>query len=146
MIFTNWRMPDEAEIRLEHRLEYVGKALSRMCGGAFDKVEDFIKAVRCAKVMDLTPAADRSVAYRSHTETFDQLLGLLKTYRSWGTFRTESSLKGLYEAFRENKSMSYPMVLQFCDGDRRVFCGNTRLDVAFQLGMVPRILMVEVHS
>ena len=144
MTFNNWKMPNDDEIRLEHKLEYVNKKLSSLCNGAFDDVHDFIKAVHNAQVVSLTPSHDNKISYRSHTKSFDQLISLLKTYRSWGEFRSEISLKGLYDSFGRNKPMAYPMVLKFSSGKMRVLSGNTRLDIAFQLGINPKVLMIQV--
>lgn len=143
-MYNNWKMPSKVDIGLEWKLEYVNKHLSDMCDGAFDNVLDFIKAVHAAKVVTVTPAMDRQIHYRSHTQSKEQLVNLLKTYQSWGTFRTMDSVNGLYDALSSGKPMNHPMVLKFSDGSMRVLGGNTRMDVAFQLGINPKVLMIAV--
>ena len=35
-----------------------------------------------------------------------------------------------------------PIVVEFPDGSRYVFSGNTRMDVAYQLGIEPLVLVI----
>jgi hypothetical protein len=39
--------------------------------------------------------------------------------------------------------MDYPIVIEDEDGYRRVFSGNTRMDIAFQLGINPKVLLIK---
>ena len=39
-----------------------------------------------------------------------------------------------------------PLVIRFSDGNMRVLAGNTRLDVAFQLGVIPKVIMIDVEG
>jgi len=39
--------------------------------------------------------------------------------------------------------MDLPIVIEFADGSKRILAGNTRMDVAFQLGINPKVLLVQ---
>jgi hypothetical protein len=146
MKYNNWKIPSHDEIALEYKLEYVNKGLDGMCDGAFNTFEKFLKAVMSAKVTEVTPAMDKKIDYRSRTKTKDQLINLLKGYRSWPEFRNEKTVDRLYSGFDKNEAMPMPMVLQFENGDMRVLGGNTRMDVAFQKGINPKVLMIKVKK
>ena len=145
-MFNNWKMPSVDEINLEWKLEYVNKNLGRMCNGAFDKFDDFKKAVMKAEKVIITPAEDRKIEYRSHTRSKEELINLIKGYRSYPEFRNEKTIQTLYDRFSTNLPMNMPMVLEFANGKRRVFGGNTRLDVCFQLGINPKVLLIKVPA
>jgi hypothetical protein len=42
--------------------------------------------------------------------------------------------------------MDLPIIIEFSDGTRKVFSGNTRLDVAFQLGIEPKVLLIKSEN
>ena len=44
--------------------------------------------------------------------------------------------------------MDYPIVIEDEDGSKRVFSGNTRMDIAFQLGINPKVLLIKgnIHN
>jgi hypothetical protein len=39
--------------------------------------------------------------------------------------------------------MDLPIVIEFSNGSKRIFSGNTRMDIAFQLGINPKVLLVK---
>ncbi|MGA1049105.1 MAG: hypothetical protein ACO3UU_13940, partial [Minisyncoccia bacterium] len=83
------------------------------------------------------------IAYRSGTESKEELLDLIKSYRSYPKYRNEKTLENMYNRFETNQSMDMPIVLEFGDGQRRIFAGNTRMDIAFQLGINPKVLLIK---
>jgi hypothetical protein len=138
VMFSNWIFPSEQELELEYRVEHDLKGKQ-----FFENYDDFRSRIDLSSIEVITPEKDQKIGYRSNTETKEELLGLLKTYRSWGTFRTEQSVQGIYDGFLQNKPMTYPIVLEFKEGSRRVFSGNTRMDISFQLGINPKVLIVQ---
>ena len=42
--------------------------------------------------------------------------------------------------------MDYPIVIEFSNGSKRVFSGNTRMDIAFQLGINPKVLLIKSNK
>jgi hypothetical protein len=142
--FTNWVKPSDKDIALEYKVEYEIKPLKQMTGDAFPTLRSFSQAVSKAKVMDVTPAIDRKIAYRSHTGSKESLLSLIRGYASYPEFRNEKTIESIYDGFKENKPMKMPFVLRFPNGQLRVMGGNTRMDVANHLGVTPKVLVIDV--
>lgn len=139
--YNAWVKPDTEMLKQEFRVEHELKGHNW-----FANEQEFLDAARRAKVVTVTPGIDRRIEYRSGTTTYNNLVNLLSTYKSWGKYRSEEKLKRLYDRFRENQEMDMPLVLKFSDGGMRVFGGNTRMDIAFQLGIDPKVLMIEVPA
>lgn len=136
--FSNWKMPSLSQLKQEFKIE------QEMKGNEFwDSEEEFLDAVKNGKIITITPSEDQNIDYRSGTESYDELLDLIKSYRSYPEFRNEETLKAIYDGFKENKAMDYPIVIQDEDGSKRIFSGNTRMDIAFQLGINPKVLIVK---
>ena len=136
--FSNWKMPSSSQLKQEFKIE------QEMKGNEFwEDEEDFLNAVKNGKIVTITPSEDQNIDYRSGTESYDELLDLIKSYRSYPEFRNEETLKAIYDGFKENKAIDYPIVIQDEDGSKRIFSGNTRMDIAFQLGINPKVLTVK---
>lgn len=139
MNFTNWKKPDLDKLKTEFKVEHELKR-----NDFFDNEQDFLNRVKQGKVVSLSRSQDRAIAYRSRTETFDELHDLIKTYSSYPEYRNEETLKNLYKGFVYGKPMELPIVIEFANGAKRVFSGNTRLDVAFQLDVTPvKVLLIK---
>lgn len=142
--FTNWIRPDNAAIELEYKVEYTIKPLKSLTGNAWPTVEDFKQSVAQASVKEVTPEFDRKIQYRSHTRNKEEVLGMIRGYASYPQFRNEQTIDAIYDGFKQNKPMKMPIVLEFSGGRYRVMGGNTRMDIAFQLGINPKVLIVKV--
>jgi hypothetical protein len=136
--FSNWKMPSLSQLKQEFKIE------QEMKGNEFwDNEEEFLNAVKNGKIVTITPSEDQDIDYRSGTESYEELLDLIKSYRSYPEFRNEETLKAIYDGFKNNQSMDYPIVIEDEEGYRRVFSGNTRMDIAFQLGINPKVLLIK---
>jgi len=136
--FSNWVMPSLSQLKQEFKIE------QEMKGNEFwDSEEEFLNAVKNGKIITITPSEDQDIDYRSGTESYEELLDLLKSYRSYPEFRNEKTLKAIYDGFENNQAMDYPIIIEDKDGSRRIFSGNTRMDIAFQLGINPKVLLVK---
>ena len=136
--FSNWVMPSLSQLKQEFKIE------QEMKGNEFWEDEaDFLNAVKNGKIVTITPSEDQDIDYRSGTESYEELLDLLKSYRSYPKFRNEKTLKAIYDGFENNQAMDYPIVIEDEDGSRRVFSGNTRMDISFQLVINPKVLLVK---
>lgn len=142
--FTNWKKLTPEQIALEYKVEYQIKPLAKT--GWFPTLKDFQKAINSATVISLTPSVDRKIANRSHTKSKEQIISLIKGYASYPEFRNEKTIEAIYDGFKNNSAMTYPLVLKLPDGSMRIFAGNTRADIAVQLGIVPKALLIEVPS
>jgi len=136
--FSNWRMPSLSKLKQEFKIE------QEMKGNEFwEDEENFLNAVKNGNIVTITPSEDQDIDYRSGTESYDELLDLIKSYRSYPEFRNEETLKAIYDGFKNNQPMDLPIVIEDDNGYRRVFSGNTRMDIAFQLGINPEVLIIK---
>ena len=136
--FSNWKMPSLSNLKQEFKIE------QEMKNNKYWKdEEDFLNAVKNGKIITITPSEDQSIDYRSRTESYEELLDLIQSYKSYPQFRNEETINAIYDSFKNNQSMDYPIVIEDEDGSRRIFSGNTRMDVAFQLGVNPKVLLIK---
>ena len=135
----NWQKPSETQLKQEFKVEHELKGNTY-----FGSEDEFMNAIKDAKVEEITPEMDASISYRSRTGSKEQLVGMSKGYNSWPEFRNEGTIDEIYNGMKSGKDMDMPIVLEFPDGTRRVFSGNTRMDVAFQSGKNPKVLVVKV--
>lgn len=138
-MFNNWIKPDEAVLAQEYHVECVLKGLDL---GLTEK--EFIERINSSEIVEIDRDADERIEYRSHTKTAVQLLNLISGYASYPEFRNSTTLNALYEGFAKNRAMKMPIVLEFSNGRRRVLCGNTRMDVAFQSAVNPKVILLKV--
>ena len=135
--FSNWVMPSLSQLKQEFKIE------QEMKGNEFwGDEEDFLNAVKNGKIVTISSSEDRDIDYRSGTTSYEELLDLIQGYRSYPEFRNEKTLKAIYDGFKNNQAMDYPIVIEDENGSRRVFSGNTRMDIAFQLGIDPKVLLI----
>jgi hypothetical protein len=74
----------------------------------------------------------------------EQILNMIKGYASYPEFRNEKTIDDIYDGFENNRPMKMPFVLQFPNGNMRIMSGNTRADIANQLGITPKALLIQV--
>jgi len=136
---ATWIKPTEENLKHEFKVEIELKG-----NNFFSSWEQFKTQADAAQVVELTAAMDRKISYRSRTKSKQQLINLIRGYRSYPEFRNEQTIENLYTRISNDETMTMPIVLKFNNGQMRVLGGNTRLDVAFQLGKTPKVLMIEV--
>ena len=144
--YNAWVKPSDKDLELEYKIEYDIKPLKAMTNNAFPSVDDFKKAAKAGKVIEVTPAIDRKIAYRSHTPNRDAIIRLIKGYASYPQYRNEKTIDAIYKAFENNTEMTVPIVLEMPDGSMRVMGGNTRMDIAQHSGVNPKVLLIKVPS
>ena len=136
--FTNWKLPSLPQLKQEFKIE------QEMKGNEFwDNEADFLSAIKNGEIVTITPSEDQDIDYRSGTTSYEELLDLIKSYRSYPEFRNEKTLKSIYNGFKTNQPMDLPIVIKSEDGYKRIFSGNTRMDIAFQLGINPKVLLIK---
>jgi hypothetical protein len=140
--FTNWVRPPLEDLKREFKVEHEKKGLH-----FFADEEEFLAACKEGSIMTITPSIDSRIEGRSHTKSYAQLLSLIKNYQSYPKYRNEDSLKSIYNGFKTNSPMHLPIVIKGIGGmGMRVFSGNTRLDVASQLGIQPKALVIDARN
>lgn len=136
--FTNWKLPSLSQLKQEFKVE------QEMKGNEFwDNEADFLSAIKNGEIVTITPSEDQDIDYRSGTTSYEELLDLIKSYRSYPEFRNEKTLKSIYDGFKTNQPMDLPIIIKSEDGYKRIFSGNTRMDIAFQLGINPKVLLIK---
>lgn len=145
--FNNWVFPNAATLRADFD-EYKGKEDRKWKGRAasmgfrfpiFDTFEDFHAALRSAPVITLTKEHDRRVMNRSHTSSLDGLKSLVSGYNM------PRDVDRIVQGYQSNAPMPYPIILKGNNGEW-IMAGNTRLDTAFILGVIPEVLYVDVSA
>ena len=142
LLEVRWVRPNQNELKREYHVEYELKSLSST--GIFKDLDDFLEKVKNAKIVEVTPELDNKIRYRVQTQDKDSLLSLIKSYKSYPEFRNEKSLDDLYSRIQNDKTVFMPIVLKYPNGDMRVFSGNTRMNISFQLNINPKVLMIEI--
>jgi hypothetical protein len=133
-----WNIPSLSQLKQEFRFEHELKG-----NDFFDSEEDFLQSVKNGKIITVTPSIDAQINYRSGTTSKDELLDLIRSYRSYPKYRNEETIQSLYNAFETNQSIDLPIIIEFSNGSKRIFSGNTRMDIAFQLGINPKALLIK---
>jgi hypothetical protein len=136
--FSNWKIPSLSQLKQEFKIE------QEMKGNKFwDNEEEFLNAVKNGKIVTITPSEDQNIDYRSGTTSYEELLNLIQGYRSYPEFRNEETLKSIYNGFKENQAIDYPIIIKDIEGNKRILSGNTRMDIAFQLNINPKVLLIK---
>jgi hypothetical protein len=135
--FSNWVMPSLSQLKQEFKIEQVIKG-----NNFWEDEEDFLNSVKNGKIITVTSSEDKNIDYRSRTKSYEKLLDLIKNYKSYPKHRNEETLKDIYDGFKNNKPMDYPIIIEDENGYRQIFSGNTRMDISFQLGINPKVLLI----
>lgn len=142
----NWVRPSDASIRKEYQIEYLLHLIHELPRNIFPTEAAFIKAVRAAPAVQITPAVDRKIENRSKTANMRELLDLISGYRSFPKFRNEDTLKALADRLKTGKPVDMPIVVKLPKGRLRIMAGNTRMDIAFMQGITPTVLMLDLSG
>ena len=137
--FDNWVVPNQQALSREYRVEHEMKGRDW-----WPTEEAFLDAVANAKPTVVTKSMDARISNRSRTSSKGELLDLIKGYASYPKYRNSTTLSNIYKAFEQNQPMEMPIVVK--NGRRyEVMAGNTRMDVAFQMGINPTVLLVNAE-
>jgi hypothetical protein len=110
--YSNWRNPRPEDLQHEYDIEYKNH-VKNWAGDVWPSYDDFAKdAAERGQVVDLTHDVDSRVGNRSHTRNKQDLLGLIKSYRSYPQYRNEKTLDSLYNGFQNNDSITMPIILK----------------------------------
>lgn len=148
---AKWIRPREKDFKQEYEVEW-SLQMKPVYGDLFPTYEDFKKHVsKKGKVITITLDADAGIEKRSRRKFFEDLIALLKNYKSWGTpYRNTKTVEALEERIRMGETMAMPIILNFrgpwkkkkvggkwkWDGVEKgshkvILGGNTRCDIAF---------------
>jgi len=153
---AKWVRPKIAMLKQEYVIEYKKHLVHDLGKDVFPTVDSFLKAAKEGIVRTITKGHDYYIRNRSHSKNMGQLLSLIKTYRSYPKYRNEDTLKAMQDALLSGKPMDMPIIVresgegrtnleikEIASGKRdRIFSGNTRMDIAFMNGIMPKALIV----
>lgn len=140
--YDAWQIPNRKSLKHEYDIEY-GHHIKYDYGEIWPTFNDFLKSVKNAKqkTISSTSGIDGMTRHRD----FEGLMSMIKSYRSYPQYRNEKTVKALYDRYKDNKPMDMPLVLKTKSG-LRIMAGNTRSDIAFQLGIKPRVLVIDISE
>lgn len=140
--YDQWQFPSDEELKKEFYIEHELKGKK-----IFKDEKEFVGFTKkYGKSLIIGEDYDKTIANRTRTDTPQALMSILKTYKSWPEFRNEKTTKNLYRRFQQNLPLDMPIVIREKSGYEKVFSGNTRMDVAFQLGVEPKIIVLKLEQ
>jgi hypothetical protein len=156
---AKWIRPREVDFQQEWRIEW-NLHMKPLYGDIFPKYTDFKKHVsQHGKVISINFQNDGQIEKRSRKMYFEDLINLLKTYKSWGTpYRNERTVAALDQRIRSGEPMAMPIILNFVGrewknpwakstGSHKVILGgNTRCDIAFWYNPSIKIFELTLNS
>lgn len=137
--FNSWVVPSDDTLKREYKVEIELKGRDHL----FLSEQDFIDRVKSAPIVSISASEDRMIKNRSRTRNKEELIDLVSSYRSWPEFRNMKTVDAIYQGFENNSPMELPIVIKQ-SGRTFILTGNTRMDIAFQLGVSPKVIMVEL--
>ena len=137
--FNSWVVPSDETLKREYKVEIELKGRDHL----FQSEQDFIDRVKAAPIVSVSASEDRIIKNRSRTRNKEELIDLVSSYRSWPEFRNMKTVDAIYQGFENNSQMELPIVIKQ-PGRTFILTGNTRMDIAFQMGITPKVLMVEL--
>ena len=161
---VKWMRPKIATLKQEYEIEYKKHLVHDLGKDPFPTVESFLKAAKEGIVRTITQGHDYYIRNRSHTKNMNQLLSLIKTYRSYPKYRNEFTLDAMRDKIMNGGEMDMPIIVresvgksssvadyyakdskvkEIASGKRdRILSGNTRMDMAFMHGIQPKALII----
>jgi hypothetical protein len=103
----------------------------------FNSLEHFKEILDKTEIKNLTDSMDRKINNRSRTDSIEDLKGLVSGYVR------PRDVDKIVKGYESGARIPLPIVIE---GDKGswIMAGNTRLDVAFILGVQPKVLWVKV--
>lgn len=156
---AKWIMPREKDFLQEWKIEW-NLQMKPKYGDLFPKYTDFRKHLsKHGKVVSLDFAGDGQIEKRSRRMYFEDLINLLKTYKSWGTpYRNQKTVAALDERIRSGAKMAMPIILNFVGKEWKnpwsnstgshkvILAGNTRCDIAFWYNPSIKVFELTLNS
>jgi hypothetical protein len=146
-IYNSWSFPSESTMKEDFR-EYEKKENTKWLRrvdiiGArfpiFENYKHFKNSLKGARVVTITDSLDRKINNRSRTSSIEELEDLVSNYKR------PRDVKRIERGIENNEKIPYPIILKG-SRDMWIMAGNTRLDVAFIKGVIPKALMVDISK
>lgn len=105
----------------------------------FKDFEDFQNKLKTSPVVNHNERFDRDINNRSNCNSIKCLKELVSTYVR------PRDVDKIYNGFQRNDKIPYPIVVQGSRG-KWILAGNTRLDVAFILGIPAKSILINLEE
>lgn len=123
--FTNWVFPSNDEVKSA----YVNSK------GYFNSFKEFFTEVKDARVVKIDSFGDDYIDGRTQANTQRKLFNRFPDKKQ--------EILSIYDKLSKNEKVPAPIVIVFESGERTIVSGNIVMDIAFQLNIEPKILLVK---
>jgi hypothetical protein len=130
--FSEYKKKEDRKWR--HRVDSIGARFP-----LFNDFNHFKQSLRDAETINLRSGLDNQIQNRSHSSSIESLKSLVSSYVR------PRDVDRIVQGIESGASMPMPIVLKGSRG-MWIMAGNTRLDTAFILGNMPKVLMVDVSE
>lgn len=146
-VYTNWVFPDNKTIDNDFE-EYKKKELSKWKRRAkdlnarfplFKDKEHYIQSLKNSPITLLSPSLDNKIQNRSQTSSIEELKKLVLSYKR------PRDVDRIFQGFLQHDKIPYPVILK-SNNKYFIMSGNTRLDVAFIYGIIPKVIIIDVSK
>ncbi len=117
--------------------------IRHLFGEIWPQLDDFIFAAKQGSIELLTEPLALRLDNLSHLRTMEELVQLVSAYQSWPEYRNMDTLRDMIMRFKRHAPLTMPIVLDQ-QGCYFLMAGNTKLNIAFMMGIVPKILVVSI--
>jgi len=138
--FNSWSKPSKENILQEYNVEYKNH-MKYNFGNIFPSFKSWNEAIKSGKVKSIPKSKKGILNNFSDSISIKSLISLIKTYNSYPEFRNETTIKELQNRFLNNKKIFMPLIYKDKDGSLHVVAGNTRLSIAYILGITPKVII-----
>lgn len=134
--FNNWVSPSADDIKRS----YYGDSVPNNEGAHeyFDSMAKYTKALKEARIIKIEKFGDEYINGRTQLKTQRKLINKFPDKKDM--------ILSLYERFNNNEPVTIPIIVVSESGDRFIVTGNIVMDIAFQLGIEPRVLFVKTDK
>lgn len=136
---SQWAPASREYLKKEYDIEVRKKGLDHLISE-----EDFINQGMAQKASPIKDAMN--LEYRTINPTRESIIDQSKYYASWPEFRNEQTIDNIYQGFNSGSAMDPIIIMNLPDGGRKIIAGNTRLNVAEQLGITPHAITINPKS
>jgi len=139
--FNSWIIPTEKELRKEYKSEYIHQIKPKY-GDIFPTLQDWYDSI--GNTGEVIRLYGTEIMKRfKRRETMEDLIKLIRKFRSYPKYRNEATVKALYNRFLNNEEIYMPIIYRDKESGLIVVSGNTRINISYMLGIKPEVVCFE---
>ena len=105
----------------------------------FKGFPEFTQALKTAKVKKLFKGEAEKIGHVALNDKLSDVKSMV------GAYQQPRDVDRIVKGFESNAKMPMPIILK-CKKDQFIMAGNTRLNVAYIMGILPQVLVVDVSE